>query len=120
MLTKEDTNEAEAAPHEEHFRLQICVTGPRVDHVWCCVGNSPVQEPVGRSGHRQRLGSDLQWEDLASNDPGTWSPRAGEEEDVDAHEGDESLLTGQVIGTNTSADTSNNKLAYSHADSPHE
>lgn len=47
-----------------------------------------VPEPVGRSGESDAAGADGQWEDLANHDPCTRSPGRGEEEDVDADEGD--------------------------------
>lgn len=48
---KECADEAEAAPDEEHFRLQVCVALARVYHVGGRVGNGPVEEPVGGRGH---------------------------------------------------------------------
>ncbi|KAK5182476.1 hypothetical protein LTR16_010211, partial [Cryomyces antarcticus] len=67
-----------------------------------------------------RLGTDLEREDLASDDPGDWSPRAGEEEDVDADECDQCTLTRQVVETHTRAYTSNDELASRHSDSTEE
>lgn len=71
---EEDTDEAEAAPDEEHLALKIGVTWTRIDHVWCGISDSPVEQPVARGRHRERLGSDLQWEDLTSHDPGYRPP----------------------------------------------
>jgi hypothetical protein len=55
--------------YEEDFRLQIGVAFALVDHVWRRVRDREVQEPVGRGGHAQGLGSDFQWEQLTSHDP---------------------------------------------------
>lgn len=72
------------------------------------------------SSHRERLGADLEREDLASYDPSNWAPRAGEEEDVDADECDERLLGRLIVDTGDSSCDGNNELANSHADGTEE
>ena len=69
--------------------------------------------PVGRGGHGEGLGADLEREDLAGNDPSDWTPRAGEEEDVDAHEGDQRLVCDHRIWQ-CCADASDDKLTDTH------
>ena len=73
-----DTDEAEAAPDEEDLGLQVGVARALIDHVGGGVGDGPVEEPVGGGGHGQRLGADLEGEDLASNDPGNGTPGGGD------------------------------------------
>jgi hypothetical protein len=68
-VDKGNADEAEASPDEEDLGLQVCVAGAVIDHVWCCVRNGPVEEPVGSGGHREGLGADLQGEYLSGNDP---------------------------------------------------
>lgn len=70
-----------------------------VDHVRCGVGNGPVEEPVGSCGHRETLRTGLEREHFTGDDPGDRSPRAGEEEDVDADESDSSALRSKIGGT---------------------
>lgn len=117
---EEDANETESAPEEEDFTLQVGVAWTIVDEVRCGVGDRPVQQPVTRRRHRQRLGSDLQWENLTSHNPCNRSPRAGEEEDVDAHESDESFLRGFVLDSGSCADAGDDELRDCHADGAEE
>lgn len=42
------------------------------------------------------------------------------EEDVDAHEGDGGLLSGEIGGTGNRASDGNDELAHAHADGAHE
>jgi hypothetical protein len=68
-VDKGDADEAETAPDEEDLGLQVGVAGAVVDHVGSRVGDGPVQEPVGGSGHREGLRADLQREDLSCHHP---------------------------------------------------
>lgn len=52
---------------------------------------------VGSGGHGQALRADLEWEDLASDDPSDWSPGGGKEEDEDTDERDGRLLRSDVL-----------------------
>lgn len=91
---------AERAPDEEHLGAQVALV--IVDHVGGNNGNDlgvksasypkcrdvwvkayAVPEPVGRGRESDTAGTDRQREDLADHDPGTRTPGAGEEEDVD-------------------------------------
>lgn len=51
-------------------------------------GNNAVPEPVGGGRETDTTGADGQREDLANDDPCSWTPGSREEEDVDADEGD--------------------------------
>lgn len=123
-LHEGDADETETTPYEEHFGAQVGMI--LVDHVGSRVRNRPVEQPVAGSGHTQALGSGLEREHLASDDPCNRAPRAGEEEDVDAHECYGGILRGSVdivcvdrrIGMHTYA--TNNELADAHADRTHE
>ena len=65
---EEEADEAEAAPDEEDLGAEVRVTRAVVDHVRGRVGDGPVEEPVGRGGHGEGLGADLQGEDLTRDD----------------------------------------------------
>jgi len=112
------TDEAEAAPDEEDFGLQVSVPGARVDHVRGGVGDGPVEQPVGGGGHGEGFGAGLEREELARDDPGDGAPGAGEEEDVHAHEGDEDLVGDERAGRG--ADDGDDELAHAHADGAEE
>lgn len=117
-LHKSNADEAEGAPDEEHLGLQVCVV--RVHHVWGAVRNGPVEEPVAGSGHRKALSAGLEWEEFTSNDPGDRAPGAGEEEDVDAHEGDSGFLCRQFGCASYCTSNRNDELTDAHADCAHE
>lgn len=110
-------HEAEAAPDEEHLDAQVRVALLAVaaaHEVRRRVGDGPVEQPVGRGRHRERLGPHLEREDLARDDPGHRAPRAREEEDVEAHERDEHLVRHQRRRRH--AHDRHDELAYAHAD----
>ena len=71
---EEDANKAASTPDEEDLSTHVGVAGTVIDHVWGSVSNGKVEQPVGCCSHRERLGSDLEREDLTSNDPGNRSP----------------------------------------------
>ena len=73
---KEAAAHAEACPYPEDIGVHSGY------HVGSCVRDCPVEKPVRGGSHRERLGSDLQGEDLTSDDPCARSPRAGEEENI--------------------------------------
>ena len=50
-----------------------------------------IPQPVGGSRESNATRANWQWIDLANNDPGTWSPRCGEKEDVNANKSDHSF-----------------------------
>lgn len=64
-----NADEAEGTPQEEHLGLQTSITRANVDKVGGGVGNSPVEQPIRGGSHGQRLGADLEREDLTSDDP---------------------------------------------------
>lgn len=80
---------------------------------------------VGSSGDRQALGTSLEREDLAGDDPGQRTPGGGKEEDVDTDKGDRGLLCGKVVDDDVSsriltgrgrAEHGNEELTDAHAD----
>jgi hypothetical protein len=74
-----------------------------------------VPEPVGGGGQSNTTGTDGQRVDLADDDPGTRTPGAGEEEDVNADEGD--FSADGALGAGSNSDNGNNELADNHAQS---
>lgn len=52
---------------------------------------------VGSGGHGQALRADLEWEDLASDNPSDWSPGGGKEENEDTDERDGRLLRSEIL-----------------------
>jgi hypothetical protein len=113
-VDKGDAYEAEAAPDEEDLALEVGVLD--IDHVGGCEGNGPVEEPVAGSGHGETLGAGLEGEQLAGDDPSDGTPRRGEEEDVDAHEGDGGALSSEIGGTGDRTCDGDDELANTHAD----
>ena len=113
------TDEAEATPDEEDLDAQVGValTGT-ANEVRGGVGDGPVEEPVGRRGHGERLGPDLEGEELAGDDPGDGAPGTGEEEDVEADEGDDDLVGD--LGLGGDADDGDDELTDAHADGAEE
>ena len=112
---KDKRDEAEATPDEEYLGLQVGIARTAVDHVRSSVGDGPVEQPVGGGCDGETLGTGLQWEQLTSHNPSHRSPGAGEEEDVDADEGDQDLVG--HVGRGCSANDGDDKLADTHANS---
>ena len=135
---EESADEAEPTPNKEDFGAKVGVARAWVDHVRSCVGDCPVEEPVAGDesqslsyfdsgakdsrcgGHGKRLGSSLERENFSCDNPGTRSPRAGKEENIDTDESDESTLSGQVCSTSPGADACDDELANSHANGAEE
>lgn len=117
---EEDADEAAAAPDEEDLGAEVGVARPVVDDVRGRVADGEVEQPVAGRGHAERFGAHLEREDLARNDPGHGAPRAREEEDVDAHEGDHGALGGWVLGADDGARDGDDELAHGHADGAEE
>lgn len=63
-------------PDEEDSGLQIALV--LVDHVRGRVGDGEVEEPVRGSRHGQALGTDLEREELAGDDPSDRTPGGGD------------------------------------------
>lgn len=114
-VNKHTTDEAESTPNEEHLRLEVGVSRSAVHHVRSSVGNSPVEQPVGGGGDGETLGASLEGEQFTGDDPGDGAPGASEEEDVDAHEGDEDLV--RDVGVDGCADDGDDELRDAHSDS---
>lgn len=129
-VDENDADETASAPDKEDLRLEIGVSWTPVDEIGSRVCDSPVEEPVRRSGHGEGLGADFEGEDLAGDDPSDWTPGRREEEDVDADECDGCLLGGVVVYDDVTscvltggccAEDSNDELRDAHADgSPEE
>ena len=75
-----------------------------------------VPEPVGGSREGNTAGTDGQREDLADHYPGTGTPGAGEEEDVDTDEGNHGS-DGLVVIVVGDTDDGDDELADNHAES---
>lgn len=69
-----DAQETAAEPDEEDLGLEVGLAGTVVDEVGGRVGDGPVEEPVGGGGHTEGLGTGLEREDLASDDPSQGTP----------------------------------------------
>ncbi|KXS99329.1 hypothetical protein AC578_6748 [Pseudocercospora eumusae] len=67
-----DADSAEGAPDEEDLGLEVCVLF--VDHIWCCVGDGEVEEPVGCGGHGEAFCAGLEREQFARDDPSDGAP----------------------------------------------
>lgn len=117
---EEDADEAASTPDEEDLGTHVGIARTRVDHVRSGVSNGEVEKPVASSGHGEGLGADLEREDLSSDNPGDWAPRAGEEEDVDADKCNQSLLGRHVVNTSNGTSNGDNELADSHTDGTEE
>ena len=103
------------SPDEEHLHLQTSRPGPFIDQVGGSVTDAEVPEPVGGDGEGHGLGTDVERENLAGDDPGDGTPRGGEEGDVDAHESDQNLLSRHVLGRDRDTDDGDQVLANAHA-----
>lgn len=114
-VNKHTTDKAESTPDEEHLRLEVGISRSAVHHVRSSVGNSPVEQPVGGGGDGETLGASLEGEQFTGDDPGNGAPGTGEEEDVDAHEGNEDLV--RDIGVDGCANDCDNELRDAHSDS---
>jgi len=88
---------AQTPPNEENVGLEITLVF--TDHVRCDNGNDGIPEPVGGSREGDTTGTDGDWEGLTNDDPNTWTPGRGEEEDVDADEGNLGIDSRNVVGS---------------------
>ena len=106
--------EAKATPDEEDLSSEVALV--RVDHVRGDDSNDAVPEPIAGGGESDTTRPDRQGEDLTDDDPGTWTPGGGEEEDVDADEGNLSFDSSRVA-TIHGAGNGHDELANNHAES---
>jgi hypothetical protein len=87
---------AKTSPDEEDVGPEVALVG--VDHVGGDDGDDGVPEPVGGGGETDTTGTDRDGEDFTDDDPCTWTPSGGEEEDEDTDEGDLGVDSGDVVG----------------------
>ena len=73
-----------------------------------------IPQPVGGSRETDTTSSDWEREDLADNNPGTWTPGGCEEEDEDSDEGDLRVDSRDVVGDRV---TSSIEMGVVEADS---
>lgn len=88
--------------------------------VRCDDSNDAVPEPVRSRSETHTTGTNGQREDLANDDPGTWSPGDGEGRNVQADEGDHGLGCVRVVvfGLSSSGtDDTSDELERDHAGS---
>lgn len=103
---------AQTSPHVKDLGAQVGLV--RVHHVGSNDGNDAVPQPVGRSGEGNTSGADLQRVDFTNEHPRARAPGGGEEEDVDADEGDHG--GGGGGGAGDGADDGDDELADDHAE----
>lgn len=108
-----ETARAKRSPDEEDLCSKIAIL--RAYHVWDDDGNDAVPQPVGRCGQTDTTGADGDGVDLADDDPGGGAPGRGEEEDVEADEGDHGTGGAGVLGQG-GADGGDDELADDHSD----
>lgn len=112
---EEGVNEAACAqtsPHVEDLGAQVGLV--RVHHVGSNDGNDAVPQPVGGSGEGNTSGADLQRVNFTNEHPRAGAPGRGEEEDVDADEGNHG--GGGGGGAGDGADDGHDELADNHAE----
>jgi len=103
-------------PDEEHLDLETGGAGLFIDQVGGSVADTEVPEPVGGDREGHGFGTDVEREDLTGDDPSDGSPCGGEEGDVDADEGDQNLLSGDVGGRDSDANDGDHEFANAHSD----
>lgn len=106
---------AERAPDVKDFGAEVALVG--VGHIGGDDGDDAVPHPVGGGGEGDALCAHGEGEDLADDDPGAGPPGGGEEEDVDADEGDHGLDGAVVVGPDGAHD-GDDELADDHAGRP--
>lgn len=110
-----DGDPAETTPDPEDVGAEVGVLN--LSEVRGDESEEPVEEPVGGGGHRKTLGADLEREDLASDDPSCGTEGGGEEEDVDADEGELGAGGGVVGGRCCDTSGCDNVLRDTHTES---
>ena len=104
------------SPDEEYLDFETSRAGLFVDQVGGGETEDEVPEPVGGDGEGHGLGTDVEREDLTADDPSDGTPCGGEESDVDADEGNQNLLPGDVGGRDRNTNDGDQKLANAHAE----
>ena len=109
----EEADGAEGAPDEEDLGSEVALV--LANHVGGDDGDDAVPQPVGGGRETDTAGADGDGEDLADDDPRAGAPGRGEEEDVDADEGNEGTGGALVVGESGS-DGSDDELADNHSE----
>ena len=111
---EQETSSTSRSPNEEHLDLQTQGAGLLVDQIGSSVTDTKVPEPVGGNGKGHGLGTDVEREDLAGDNPGDGTPCGGEEGDVDTDECDQNLLSRNVFSRDRDTDDGDQELANTH------
>jgi len=113
-IGEQEASSTRRSPNEEYLDLEASRVGPLVDQVGGCITDTKVPQPVGGNGEGHGLGTNVEREDLASNDPGDRTPGGGEKCNVDANESDQNLLSGRVRSRDRDANDGDQELANAH------
>jgi len=112
---RKETSGTGRSPDEENLDLQTSRSGLLVDQIRDSVTDTKVPKPVGGDGEGHSLGTDIEWEDLAGDDPSDRTPCGGEEGVVGTYESDQNLLSSNVRGRDRNTDDGDQELANTHA-----
>jgi len=96
-ISIDESSGTETSPNEKDARFKVALVC--VDHVWSDNGNDSVPEPIRRSRKSHTTRSDRKCENFADNNPGTRTPSRGKEKDEDTDEGNLSVDSGDVVGS---------------------
>jgi len=114
----DEASDTEGAPNEENSGLQVCLSLSVSDHVWSDDSDNAVPKPVRGGRESNTTGTDRKREYFTNNNPSSWSPSCGKEEDVNADEGNLGGDSGVImlaLLTCGDTDNTNDKLADKHA-----
>ena len=75
-----------------------------------------IPQPIGSSGESNTASTDWKRERLANDDPSTWTPSGGEEENVDANKG-YFCFDGLGVASIHSTSDGDDEFAHKHAKS---
>ena len=128
----DEADGAEGAPDEEDFGAEVALVG--ADHIGGDDGDDlelgvsgvlrlmiggwltyAIPKPVGGGGESDAARTDGKGEDLADQHPRARTPCRGEEEDVDADEGNHHIDGCTGGGARGGTDNGNDELAHDHA-----
>lgn len=115
--SENSTAQTGGSPKEEDLDFEASVSGAGIDEVGGSVTDTEVPEPVGGNGERHGLGTDVEREDFASDDPSNGTPGGGEAGNVQADKGDEGFLAGSVLYGDGDTDDGDEELAHAHPES---
>ena len=117
-IRKQHAENTQAAPDEEDLGAEVSGALGVAHHVGRHDGDDAVPEPVAGCRNADTSGADRQRETLADDDPPRRPPGRGEEEDVEADEGNHGAHGGRVVGFDAprgGADDGDDVLHYHHA-----